>query len=235
MPEPMRHGKPAERKLGIGPLVRRAFGRHERRISEIYRRAFIDLDALVASIRGSVNAPAEILEIGCGDGLMTERIALAFPASSVTGIDICNQPGRLYRGARARVRFLRISLEELSEAECARYQLVIISDVLHHVPHREWQRFLGSAATFLADGGTLILKDWVRELTPAYMFGFLSDRLVTADRIRYAHESELKALAYATFGADAIRLEFRIKPWHCNLALVISPKTRASVNGDGQG
>jgi 2-polyprenyl-3-methyl-5-hydroxy-6-metoxy-1,4-benzoquinol methylase len=210
--------------LGIGPLVRRAFGRYERRISEIYRRMFVDLDVFVTSIRANVSSPSQVLEIGCGDGAVTERLALAFPGSSLTGIDVCAQPGRLYRGDRSRVRFLRASAADLDVTESARYQLVIISDVLHHVPYPDWRPFLSSAIPLMAVGGTLILKEWVREWTPAYLFGYLSDRFVTGERIRYPYANELRSLAQHAFGQDAIRSEFRIRPWHCNLALVISPK-----------
>lgn len=216
--------QPAEGKLGIGPLIRRAFGRHERRISEIYRGMFVDLDAFVASIRSNIAAPRTVLEIGCGDGMVTERLARAFPHATLTGIDICAQPGRLCRGNFARVRFLRTSPRELDAAEGTQYELVIISDVLHHVPHQDWQHFLAGAARLLARGGTLILKDWVREPTPAYLLGYLSDRLITADRIRYPGESELKSLADRIFGSAAVRSEFHVRPWHCNLALVISPQ-----------
>jgi len=190
----------------------------------MYRGMFVDLDAFVASIRHNVAAPATVLEIGCGDGMVTERLASAFPNSILTGIDICAQPGRLFRGDQSRVRFLRTSPEELSASETARYQLLIISDVLHHVPHHSWQQFLAGAAQLLARGGTLVLKDWVREPTPAYAFGYLSDRLITADRIRYPDEAELKSIAERTFGTGALRFEFRVRPWHCNLALGILPQ-----------
>jgi 2-polyprenyl-3-methyl-5-hydroxy-6-metoxy-1,4-benzoquinol methylase len=209
--------------LGIGRIVRKAFGRHERLVAEMYRHAFVHLDAFVGSVRAQVAAATEILEIGCGDGLVTERLALAFPDAALTGIDICPQPGRLYRGDRSRVRFLRGSAEELSAAEGSRFQLVIIADVLHHVPYPSWTRFLSSVGPLMADGAILVLKDWVREWTPAYLIGYLSDRLITGDRIRYPREQELRALARGAFGSDAIRCEFRVRPWHSNLALVISP------------
>lgn len=209
--------------MGIGPLARRALGRHERWISEAYRRLFVDLNALVASVREHVKAPEAILELGCGDGMVTQRLALAFPCARVTGIDVCAQPGRLYRGERSRVRFLRTTAEELAATEDLRYQLVIIADVLHHVPHPEWSRFLSSAAALVSEGGTLILKDWVREWTPAYLIGYLSDRFITGDRIRYPHEHAVRSLVKRTCGETSIRSEFRVSPWHCNLALVISP------------
>jgi 2-polyprenyl-3-methyl-5-hydroxy-6-metoxy-1,4-benzoquinol methylase len=216
--------------LGIGPLVRGAFGRHERRISDAYRRIFVDLDAFVGSIRAHVPAPLHVLEIGCGEGAVTERLALAFPGAALTGIDVCAHPGRLYHGDRSGVRFLRTSAADLGATERARYQLVIISDVLHHVPFPEWGHFLSSALALMADDGTLILKEWVRERTPVYLLGYLSDRFVTGDRIRYAHETELRMLAQDSFGRGAIRSEFRIRPWHCNLALVISPKADPQTN-----
>lgn len=211
--------------MGIGALVRRAFGPHERRISELYRSMFVDLDALIASIRANVDAPAELLEIGCGDGLVTERLAVGFPNTALTGIDICAEPGRLYRGDRSRARFLRSSPQDLSVTDGERYQLVIISDVLHHVPRPDRALFLSSAARLMATGGTLMLKDWARELTPAYMLGYLSDRLITGERVSFLSESQLRSLVQHNFGSGAIRTEFRVKPWHCNLVLVISRLT----------
>lgn len=222
--------KNAGQGLGIGPLVRRAFGRHERRIAAAYRGMFVDLDAFVTSVRAHVPAPSQVLEIGCGDGAVTERLAAVFPGSLLTGIDVCAQPGRLYFGEPSRVRFLRTSAAELGATEDARYQLVIISDVLHHVPYPQWTQFLSSVLALLAGNGTVILKEWVRKPTPAYLLGYLSDRFVTGDRIRYADRAELRLLAESCFGRSAIRAEFRIRPWDCNLALVISPQPSARAS-----
>jgi Methyltransferase domain len=222
----------AEHELGIGPRVRRAFGRYERQIAAAYRGMFMDLDAFVASVQAHVAAPAQLLEIGGGEGAVTERLAVAFPGSALTGIDVCDQPGRLYRGDTSRVRFLRTSAADLGAIERARYQLVIISDVLHHVPYPEWGQFLSSALALLAGNGTLILKEWVRKRTPAYLLGYLSDRLLTGDRIRYPGEAELRAPAESPFGWDTVRPQLSIKPWNCNLALVISPQV-ISRAGDG--
>ena len=189
----------------------------------MYRSVFVHLDAFVGSVHAHVPAATEILEVGCGDGLVTERLALAFPGAALTGIDICPQPGRLYRGDPARVRFLRTRSEALSTAERARFQLIIMADVLHHVPYGNRADLLSSVASLMMAGATLVLKEWVREWTPAYVLGYLSDRFITGDRIQHPDETELRALAQTAFGKDAIRAEFRVRPWHCNLALVISP------------
>ena len=203
--------------MGIGPLVRRSFGRLERLISELYRRFFVDLGELVDSIRAHIYSPATILEIGSGDGMVTERIVHTFPDAAVPGIDICAHPGRLYRGTRSHVRFLRTTTQELAAAEPARYQLVIIADVLHPIPYSEWTFFLSASHRLMADGGTLVIKDWVRQRTVAYLLGYLSDRYVTGEPIRYPHERELRTLAKETFGANSVEAEFRVSPWNCNL------------------
>lgn len=221
--------------MRIGPSVRRLFGRHERLISELYRGIFVDLGNLVALIRQHSGSPATILEIGCGDGMVTERIVHTFPDAAVTGIDICAQPGRLYRGDRSHVRFLRLTAQDLITAEDARYELVIIADVLHHVPHPDWADFVSAAGHLTADRGTLVLKDWVRQRTPAYLLGYLSDRYITGDRIRYPNEDELRAVTRESFGTQCIQSEFRVKPWDCNLALVIAPSpSHESLSADAQ-
>ncbi len=209
--------------MRIGPQVRRSFGRHERLVSELYRRIFVDLDDFVGSIHALIRSAGTILEIGCGDGMVTERIVRTFPNAAVTGIDICESPGRLYRGKRSRVRFMRTTAQDLAATEPGRYHLVIIADVLHHVPYTEWTDFLFAARRLTAHGGTLVLKDWVRQPTAAYLLGYLSDRYITGERIRYPHEPELRTLVQETFGAHSIASEFRVRPWSCNLALVIAP------------
>ena len=155
--------------------------------------------------------------------MVTERIVHTFPDATVTGIDICAGPGRLYRGERSRVRFLRTTTEDLAAVEPARYHLVIIADVLHHVPYPGWADFLSAARRLVADGGTLVIKDWVRQWTVAYVLGYLSDRYVTGERIRYPNERELRTLAQEIFGSSSVESEFRVRPWNCNLALVIAP------------
>ncbi len=155
--------------------------------------------------------------------MVTERLARIFPDSTLTAIDGCRHPGRLYRGDRSRVRFLQVSSSELRRAETHEYQLVVIADVLHHVPRAEWPEFLRSASDMVASGGIIILKDWIREPTPPYLMGYCADRFITGDRVNFAGDHELRRVACGAFGSDSIRAEFRVPPWHCNLALVIQP------------
>jgi 2-polyprenyl-3-methyl-5-hydroxy-6-metoxy-1,4-benzoquinol methylase len=213
--------------LSIGPAVRRLFGGHERSVVAAYRALFVDLDAFIGSVRDRVEHPDRVLEIGCGDGAISERLVATFPNAEVTGIDICERPGRLFAGDAARVRFLRASVAELHRLHPEPYPLVVIADVLHHVPRAEQSGFLTDAATLVADGGVMVLKDWIRGVSLRYFLGYCSDRFVTGDRVHYFAADELRELVRGLFGADAIRSEFRVPPGQCNLALVIRPTTVA--------
>lgn len=208
--------------MGIGPHVRRLFGRYERPVSEAWRRVFVDLNAFAREIEQRVESPRRVLEIGCGDGAVIERLAARYPHARLTGIDVCREPGRLFRGDETRVRFISSSAAQLCETEAQSYDLVVIADVLHHVPERERTELLCSAARLVATEGVLVLKDWTREPSAIYLAGYCADRFITGDRVHYMNEHELRALAESVFGAGAISGEFRVPPWSCNLALVIA-------------
>lgn len=211
-----------KRPLRIGPWLRRRLGTLERPAVEIYRRAFIDLDALVAWIRAQIPTPAKFLEIGCGEGALVERLARAYPYANVTAIDIGSQPGRLCTVKEPRIRFSQMTAAALRVEEAGAYSLVILCDVLHHVPRQEREKLLSDAAALVAPGGSLVCKEWVRQNTLAYLMGYLADRFITGDHVHYMSEPELSALARQVFGPHSIRAQFRVRPWDCNLALLIT-------------
>jgi 2-polyprenyl-3-methyl-5-hydroxy-6-metoxy-1,4-benzoquinol methylase len=210
--------------MPIGPRVRRALGRFERPAVDLYRSLFINLDEFVRGIRACAVSPRRVLEIGCGAGAVTERLADAFPAANVTGIDICEQPGSLCATRNGQPHFARMTVAELHGTKPRPYDLIVVADVLHHVPRSQRRELLGHAADLVAPNGIVVLKDWVRQRTPGYMMGYLSDRFITGDDIYFPNEEELRAMAAEAFGADSVRSEFRVPPWSCNLALVIVPR-----------
>jgi 2-polyprenyl-6-hydroxyphenyl methylase/3-demethylubiquinone-9 3-methyltransferase len=205
------------------------FGPHERAVSDAFRSIFVDLAALTREIGARAPSPGKVLEIGCGDGIMTEHLATLYPQARITGIDICPEPGRLFRGDAARVRFLRASAPELSAAERHSYELVVIADVIHHVPRDERIPLLNSAVDLVIPGGTVIFKEWLREPTAICLTNFLFERIITGDRVSYLREHEFRTLTTGVFGRGSIRGEFRIGPWSSNMALIVVPRRQADI------
>ena len=93
-------------------------------------------------------------------GALTERLSLVYPKARITGIDITPKVGRLYCGDRERVTFNQQTIHDLVAGNPASFDLILISDVIHHVPWELHEQLLTDAAKGLEPGGRFVLKDW---------------------------------------------------------------------------
>src|ERR1700721_407946 len=191
--------------MPIGPQVRRLFGPDEHQLAERYRRFFIDLDNLAQLMHEWVPEAKTILEVGCGEGAMTERIVRAYPSASVTAIDITPKAGRLYRGNPAAVTFRQETVEAAASREPASFDLVVLCDVIHHVPVDLRPSALSVIRRALATNGTLVFKDWAISSTPVHWLCNFSDRYLTGDDVTYYTTSSLEKMLTDSFGPGAIR------------------------------
>jgi SAM-dependent methyltransferase len=200
------------------------FGPYERQISELYRSIYTNIDALVELIVRWKPIPKRILEVGCGEGAVTQRLNAVYPYAEITAIDVTPRVGRLYRGALTRVRFVKCSVEEIVLGEPGQYDLVVLSDVLHHVPAESRQSILDAIRTALAPHGTLVFKDWQRNCAPIHWLCYASDRWLTGDRISFMTRDEMRERLVRSFGDEALVAEARIGPWWNNLATLVQPR-----------
>ena len=209
--------------MPLGPTIRRMFGPYERQISEVYRSIFIDIDAFVGKIREWQPSARKILEVGCGEGAVTERLRLAYPGAGIKAIDITPRLGRLYRGAHDSVQFSECTVQEIAAREPGQYDLVVLSDVMHHVPVELRQSIFDAVRTTLAPGGTFVFKDWERANTPIHWTCYASDRWLTGDRVVYMQREEMRQRLVDSFGKAALVAEARLAPWRNNLAMLVRP------------
>jgi 2-polyprenyl-3-methyl-5-hydroxy-6-metoxy-1,4-benzoquinol methylase len=206
-----------------GPLVRHAFGRYERPVAEAYRRLFVNLDDYARCIAGRVIEPHRILEIGCGEGAMTARLARTFANATIAAIDITPNVGRLFSGDAARVSFRRETAEERAKREPSSFELIVLCDVLHHVPPHARRSLLSAARQLLTPGGALVFKDWSRSATPIHWICGMLDLYITGDDVQYVTIAEAKALMTDIFGPGSVRAESRVRPWANNFAFFVRP------------
>lgn len=205
----------------IGSTVRRAFGRYERPVAELYRGLFVDLDAFSRCIEGWTK-PRSIVEIGCGEGALAERLVRHFPDARYLGIDIVPHVGRLYHGPLERVEFLQISSQQLASERASQFDLVVLADVMHHVEVSLRKPVLESARELLAPQGRLVLKDWVRKPTLMHAACYVADVYVGGDRnVRYMTLGEQRKLLEFIFGEGSIIGEASIPPWSHNHAFLV--------------
>lgn len=207
--------------MGIGSKVRKLFGPYERPIAGAYRRFFVDLDLFVQRLRDHIPTANRILEIGCGEGQMTERLVRLYPSAYVQAIDLIDNPGRLFRGERNRVNFSSVDLETIVQSTPASFDLVVLVDVLHHIPMGARAAFLAAAGKTVGCGGTFVLKEWARLPSLAYLLGYAADRFITGDRVVYHTIEELRSFSTTVFTGGRVIAEWRIPPWKSNACLIL--------------
>jgi 2-polyprenyl-3-methyl-5-hydroxy-6-metoxy-1,4-benzoquinol methylase len=209
--------------MKLGPLIRQMFGPYERHISAMYRSIYINIDAFVELVVQWKPNAKKILEVGCGEGAVTERLKAAYSDANITAIDITPRVGRLYRGSLDGVQFIRCAAQDIAATESGQYDLVVLSDVLHHVPQEFRQALLDAIRTALTPQGTLIFKDWQRSYAPIHWLCYASDRWLTGDRVSYMTREEMREILARSFGEAALVAEARVRPWWNNIATLVRP------------
>ena len=130
-------------------------GRYER--GEAHRKAwFAELEAVEAALR-SAEPGGRVLELACGTGLWTRR--LAPHASELTAIDAAPEVLELNRErvASERVRYLQADLFGWQPQE--RYDFVFFGFWLSHVPPDRFASFWATVRAALAPGGSVFFVD----------------------------------------------------------------------------
>lgn len=111
-----------------------------------------------------------VLDLGCGNGIYGFTFAQAQPNSTVCGVDwpsIRDTYADTARefGVDARVRFIGGDLFEVGIP--GQYDLVILSQILHHFDEDTCRRLLGRACERLAPGGRIAVCDFMISDAPA--------------------------------------------------------------------
>lgn len=201
------------------------FGPYESVIADGYRRVFVDIEAFAGEI-SKWCSPSTILELGCGEGAVTTQLAAQFPSASITGIDITPRVGRLFRGDRSRVFFKQQTIGDFVIEYPESCELLIVCDVMHHIPWALHEGILGDARRALKPGGMLVLKDWVPSFSAIHVFGYLAERFITGDRVRYKTASAHRESLEAVFGQGSIKSEVTIPPRANNVMFVVQAHNR---------
>lgn len=134
--------------------------------------------------------PVRILDVGCGTGLLLERLHHRFPDATLTGIDVT--PGMLTVAAQRlgpRADLLLGDASALPLREGA-FDVVVSSSVWHYLRApdlalAEWRRVL-------RPGGSLIVTDWSRDFVTMRALNRLL-KVVNRAHWRTWNEQELRA------------------------------------------
>lgn len=172
--------------MAIGAVIRRLLGaRLARKAGRCYRAIFVDLRKEAALIASLVPAGSHILDVGGGDGEPLNYLLALRPDLRITTLDPAPVVGQWIES-----RFSQ-QVRRLPETKLATYveshepdpDIVLLSDVMHHVPIVARFSFLEALRSLVERSPrTQIL---VKDVEPGHWrakLGYWSDRFITGDK-----------------------------------------------------
>lgn len=151
-----------------------------------------------------LSKPGRLLEIGCATG----NLAGAFRAFDYVGIDTDRKSIELAKWRRPQPNYRFYCLDVLEEEfpEAARFDYVLISHTLHHVPDDYARRLVQCGVQLLIPGGTLLVLDMIR---PQPAEPFRKQFYYRLDRGKYIRDlDEMRSLFSTAAGLQ--RLDFHV-------------------------
>jgi hypothetical protein len=172
--------------MAPGPLIRSLLGpRLARCAGRRYRAIFVDLANMAAAIATAIPLNSHLLDIGGGDGEPLNHLLALRPDLRVTTLDPGCDVGQWIesRFSGQVTRLSRTTLADYIAAAGVYPDIVLMADVLHHIPSIARADFLGSLRVLLARVPSLriIIKD-VEPNSWRAVLGFWSDRFITGDK-----------------------------------------------------
>lgn len=175
-----------------------------------------------------------VLDIGCGPASKTHY----FVDADYTGIDISEayiQTANTQYAGRQNIRFICADINDyFSEgraiADSEKFDLIILSGVLHHLKDEEAHRCLGAAARVLRPRGELRTLDGVYEARQSW----LARQLLRWDRGQYVRdEAGYRALLvpyFAGIRGEVVRDRLRVPYTHLVLTAFDANGSHAPVS-----
>ncbi|XP_065209185.1 ubiquinone biosynthesis O-methyltransferase, mitochondrial-like isoform X2 [Planococcus citri] len=122
----------------------------------------------------------KILDVGCGGGILCEELARL--GADVHGLDIdseaideAKQHQLLDDSIKENLKYINDSIYEHERDYFEKYDAVVISEVIEHIPNEEKEKFLSSSINTLQPGGSLFVTCPNRTLSSRIIVIFLAE------------------------------------------------------------
>ncbi len=155
--------------------------------------------------------PRHILDLGCGTGLLVQRLTRSDPAVHVTGVDFSEdmlQKSRSHLSEQGCVRFIHGRADQIPAASRS-FDAVVVANAFHLIRHGP--AALSECRRVLRPGGSLVIVDWCRDFVPMRLFAW---GLLLTQRLRrriISMDAQQRMLANAGFRVTDAR-RFRARP-----------------------
>jgi 2-polyprenyl-3-methyl-5-hydroxy-6-metoxy-1,4-benzoquinol methylase len=173
----------------------------------------------IEPILALVPEDADILDIGCGVGLLSINLATMLNPKRIAGFDTNANAVAVAKAAATRVRNITdaditfFTARDFSEWPTDLFDVVCMVDVAHHVPRELWNTLYQSAAARVRDGGLLLYKDMAADPWWCGLGSRLHDLILAQQWIHYCPLSFVHA-ALAAAGMTPVHHDEWRKYWY---------------------
>jgi 2-polyprenyl-3-methyl-5-hydroxy-6-metoxy-1,4-benzoquinol methylase len=109
---------------------------------------------------------AHVLDFGCGTGALLALLSEQRQIASGIGCDVSGACIATAQAAQARLSRDVLAFRHITDFEdnpADEFEIVVMIDVLHHIPPTRQQEAISAALRRVAPGGRLIYKDMTRQ------------------------------------------------------------------------
>ncbi|MBW2170540.1 MAG: class I SAM-dependent methyltransferase [Deltaproteobacteria bacterium] len=106
-----------------------------------------------------VPTSGQIVDLGCGFGMLTVYLALLSQARQVRGVDISHRRLRAAQFASAHIHNVAFEYSDLLQYTFDRCNCILLIDTLHYFPVPDQNRLLKKCYERIGPGGRLLLRD----------------------------------------------------------------------------
>lgn len=133
-------------------------------------------DGPFREIESMVPKSGFIVDLGCGEGILTNYLAIKEKRRKLLGIEIDKK--RVSQASRG-LKNVRFKNGSALTSEIPKTKTIILSHMLHHLPSYDSQIVLiGRCRDSLRIGGKLVIAEIDRGLTLKYLLGWIVDGIV---------------------------------------------------------
>lgn len=142
-------------------------------------------------IEDFVPRKGKILDVGCGHGIFSQKMAVKSPQRKVIGID--PSPNKISIALSKTIDHSNLSFENkyIKDLQTGGFQSIVIIDVFYLLPQKEKRRMLEDAKRLLSPKGKLIIKLEVTQ--PRWLFQLLKiEEQIMVRLLKYTFSSHPK-------------------------------------------
>jgi SAM-dependent methyltransferase len=143
-----------------------------------------------SKIHRALPRKGRILDIGCGNGGLTNYLAVRSPERNLIGVDYSAVRIRDAQKSVAGLTTPKFWRGDVTKIKLPTVKAYLIADVLHHINFQDQERLLTFLAHRLTKGVTLVIKDVNRADRLPFLFGHLFEKILYPKEKIYARSRE---------------------------------------------